>query len=72
MNFSLILDNSLQERVSNLSVHKSAADLDGVREVSSNFAYPKPFIATLASWSDSDLPLEYDPEKAERMRNLLT
>lgn len=50
LNTMILLDNYMAESMADLAPHKSALNLETVREISSDMLQPKPVVATVSNY----------------------
>jgi hypothetical protein len=69
MSFTAALDNFMSDLFYNLSPHKNIFLLTEPGKISDNISLPKPIVSTIANWFR--YPVEEDPIKTQRMKQLL-
>lgn len=71
LNFSLAIDQFMENGYGNLDPYMSSFDMGKPRTMSDNMAMPKPVVATIANWIgyEQEPP---DPIKWEKMLALLS
>jgi len=66
LNFTLLLDQKMENRFENLAPYMGVFSLESPREISGSLEMPKPVVGTIASWIEDVDPLP-DPNKLNSM-----